>query len=95
MVLGGVKVTIPSFKGKSDPEAYLEWELHVEQIFSCHNYSESKKVKLTAFEFTDYALVWWDQMRKERVRNGERPITPWEEMRAIMRRRFVPSYYHR
>ncbi|KAL2252883.1 UNVERIFIED_CONTAM: hypothetical protein Sindi_0083000 [Sesamum indicum] len=46
-------------------------------------------------EFTDYALVWWDQMQKERVRNGERPITTWEEMRAIMRRRFVPSYYRR
>ncbi|KAL0313445.1 UNVERIFIED_CONTAM: hypothetical protein Sradi_5743800 [Sesamum radiatum] len=93
--LGGVKVTIPSFKGKSDPEAYLEWEMRVEQIFSCHNYSENKKVKLAALEFTDYALVWWDQMQKERIRNGERPITTWEEMRAIMRRRFVPSYYRR
>ncbi|KAL0462366.1 UNVERIFIED_CONTAM: Transposon Ty3-G Gag-Pol polyprotein [Sesamum latifolium] len=93
--LGGVKVNIPSIKGKSDPEAYLEWEMHVEQMFSCHNYSENKKLKLTALEFTDYALVWWDQMQKERVRNGERPITTWEEMRAIMRRRFVPSYYRR
>ncbi|KAL2253005.1 UNVERIFIED_CONTAM: Transposon Tf2-12 polyprotein, partial [Sesamum indicum] len=34
-------------------------------------------------------------MQKERVRNGERPITTWEEMRATMRRRFVPSYYRR
>ncbi|KAL2243042.1 UNVERIFIED_CONTAM: hypothetical protein Sindi_0422200 [Sesamum indicum] len=34
-------------------------------------------------------------MQKERVRNGERLITTWEEMRAIMRRRFVPSYYRR
>ncbi|KAL0349753.1 UNVERIFIED_CONTAM: hypothetical protein Sradi_4124500 [Sesamum radiatum] len=33
-------------------------------------------------------------MQKERARNDERPITTWEEMRAIMRRRFVPSYYH-
>ncbi|KAL2248275.1 UNVERIFIED_CONTAM: hypothetical protein Sindi_2679800 [Sesamum indicum] len=46
-----------------------------------------------ALGFIDYALVWWDQMQKEWVRNGERPITIWEEMRAIMRRRFVPSYY--
>ncbi|KAL2224880.1 UNVERIFIED_CONTAM: hypothetical protein Sindi_3121700 [Sesamum indicum] len=69
--------------------------MRVEQIFSCHNYSDSKKVKLAALEFTDYALVWWDQMQKERVRNGERPITTWEEMRATMRRRFVPSYYRR
>ena len=28
-------------------------------------------------------------------RNGERPIETWEEMKAVMRRRFIPSYYHR
>ncbi|KAL0367267.1 UNVERIFIED_CONTAM: hypothetical protein Sradi_3616800 [Sesamum radiatum] len=98
--LEGVKVTIPSFKRKSDLKAYLEWEMHVEQIFSCHNYSENKEVKLAALEFTDYALVWWDHMQKERVRNGKCPITTWEEMGAIMRRRFcsillssVDEYY--
>lgn len=48
--LGGIKVKIPSFQGKNDPEAYLEWELQVEQIFSCHNYSKLKKVKLVALE---------------------------------------------
>ncbi|KAL0416768.1 UNVERIFIED_CONTAM: hypothetical protein Slati_3508700 [Sesamum latifolium] len=73
--LGGVKVTTPSFKGKRDLEAYLEWEMRVKQIFSGHNYTENKKVKLTALEFTDNALVWWDQMQKEQIRNGERPIT--------------------
>jgi hypothetical protein len=35
---------IPSFQGKNDPEAYLEWEKKVELIFECHNYSEEKKV---------------------------------------------------
>ncbi|RDX84898.1 hypothetical protein CR513_33980, partial [Mucuna pruriens] len=30
-----------------------------------------------------------------RHKNGERPIRTWEEMKSIMRRRFVPSYYHR
>ncbi|KAL0375512.1 UNVERIFIED_CONTAM: Transposon Ty3-G Gag-Pol polyprotein [Sesamum radiatum] len=83
--LGGVKVTIPSFKGKSDPEAYLEWEMRVEQIFSCHNYSENKKVKLAALEFTDYALVWWDQMQKERIRNGSKSVDEYyKEMEIAM-----------
>ena len=31
---------IPSFQGKNDPEAYLEWERKVELVFYCHNYSE-------------------------------------------------------
>jgi hypothetical protein len=93
--LGNIKMKIPSFQGKNDPEAYLEWEKKVELIFECHNYSEEKKVKLAVIEFTDYAIIWWDQLVMNRRRNHERPIETWEEMKAIMRRRFVPSHYYR
>ncbi|KAH9801905.1 hypothetical protein KPL71_001199 [Citrus sinensis] len=51
--LGSIKLKIPSFQGKNDPEVYLE------------------------------------------RRNRERPINTWQEMKAIMRRRFVPSHYYR
>ncbi|KAH9792624.1 hypothetical protein KPL71_004200 [Citrus sinensis] len=37
----------------------------------------------------------WDQLVLSRRRNRERPINTWEEMKAIMRRRFVPSHYYR
>ena len=56
--LGSIKMKIPSFQGKNDPEAYLEWEKNMKRIFYCHNYSELKKVKLAAIEFFDYAIVW-------------------------------------
>ena len=77
---------IPSFKGRNDAKTYLEWERKVERIFECHNYSEVKKVKLAAVEFTDYALVWWDQLLVTRRRTGEGPIVTWAEMKTIMRR---------
>ena len=93
--LGGIKMKIPSFQGKSDPEAYLEWEKKMEFIFDCHNYSEAKKVKLAVIEFSDYAITWWDQLVINRRRNRERPIERWEEMKTVMRRQFVPSYYYR
>ncbi|KAH9705016.1 Endonuclease [Citrus sinensis] len=93
--LGSIKLQIPSFQDKNDPEAYLEWEKKVELVFDCHNYSKEKKVKLAAVEFTDYAIIWWDQLVLSRRRNHERPINTWEEMKAIMRRRFVPSHYYR
>ena len=54
-----------------------------------------KKVKLIVIEFTDYAIIWWDQLVMNRRRNHERAIETWEEMRDIMRRRFVPSHYYR
>ncbi|KAL4341351.1 hypothetical protein GQ457_08G028350 [Hibiscus cannabinus] len=43
----------------------------------------------------DYALIWWDQLTSNRRRNGERPISTWQEMKAVMRRRFIPTHYHR
>ena len=40
--LGNIKMKIPSFQGKNDPEVYLKWEKKVEFIFECHNYSDEK-----------------------------------------------------
>ena len=93
--LSSIKMKIPSFQGKSDPEAYLDWEKKMEFIFACHEYSNRKKVKLAVIEFSDYALTWWDQLLISKRRNGERPIDSWEEMKMVMRRRFVPSHYFR
>jgi len=93
--LDAIKLKIPSFQGKNNPETYLEWEKKVNWIFDCHNYSEMKKVKLVVIEFTDYALIWWDQNVISRRRSGERPVALWEEMKVLMRRRFVPNHYYR
>ena len=52
-------------------------------------------VKLVIIEFTEYALIWWDQIVISRRRNGERPVQTWGEMKVLMRRRFVPNHYYR
>ncbi|XP_019447284.1 PREDICTED: uncharacterized protein LOC109350507 [Lupinus angustifolius] len=93
--LEGVKIKVPTFIGKNDPEAYLEWELKIEQVFDCNSYNEEKKVNVTALESKEYAMIWWDQLQKERRRIGAEPINTWEEMKLIMRRRFVPNSYQR
>ncbi|XP_027348787.1 uncharacterized protein LOC113860563, partial [Abrus precatorius] len=41
--IDGVKISIPPFKGRSDPEAYLEWEIKIEHIFTCNTYEEAQK----------------------------------------------------
>ena len=43
-------------------------------IFECHNYFEEKKVKLAVIEFTDYAIIWWNQFVMNWRRNHERAI---------------------
>ena len=54
-----------------------------------------KKVKLVVIEFIYYAMIWWDQNVISRRRSGERRVASWEEIKALMRRRFVPNHNYR
>ncbi|XP_028193856.1 uncharacterized protein LOC114379406, partial [Glycine soja] len=51
--------------------------------------------KLAATEFSDYALVWWNKLQKERARNEEPMVDTWTEMKKIMRKRYVAASYSR
>ncbi|KAH0702349.1 hypothetical protein KY290_017636 [Solanum tuberosum] len=93
--LSSIKMKIPTFRGTRDPDLYLDWERKVEVIFDYHNYSEGKKVKLVVVEFFDYAASWWKKFCRDRIDNGELPIATWDEMKRVMRKRFVPSHFQR
>jgi hypothetical protein len=87
-----IKFKIPHFNGKYDPAAYLDWELEVEQKFSCHDIAATSQVKAAISEFTDFALIWW---REYKNTNPTTVPTTWEQLKTAMRHRFVPSYYAR
>lgn len=63
---------ILAFQNHNDPEAYHEWEKKIELIYDCHNNSKEKKLKIAAIEFTDYTIIWWDQLvtKKEGIREA-------------------------
>ena len=52
-----VKFTIPSFDGSYDGDAYLDWEMIVEQKFNTHMVPENHQVRLVICEFTGYAIL--------------------------------------
>ncbi|RDX76515.1 hypothetical protein CR513_43484, partial [Mucuna pruriens] len=63
---------------------------------SRHNDEEEEE------EYSDGRYNENERRRKEkdhfvinRHRNGEKPIRTWEDMKSVMRRRFVSSHYHR
>lgn len=63
-------------------------------ILYCHNYSGEKKVKLVVIDFTNYAIIWWDKLVLSKKKNHEKSIDTQDEMKAIMRRKFIPSHYY-
>ena len=56
------KFKIPPFSGSTDPEAYLDWEMAVDQKFSSHQVPEEYRVRLATSEFTSFALFWWNDI---------------------------------
>ena len=90
-----MKLHVPSFTGKEDSDAYIEWEEKCDQIFCIHGFSEAKRVDLAIMEFFGYALTWWNQLQDDRLMSGNNHIRSWTLMKEVMMRRFVPSYYER
>jgi hypothetical protein len=56
-----LKLNIPPFEGRYNPDAYLTWELEVEQRFACLHYPEHLRVSVATCEFTDFASIWWSE----------------------------------
>ncbi|XP_020875403.1 uncharacterized protein LOC110226880 [Arabidopsis lyrata subsp. lyrata] len=90
-----LKLTPPTFAGKSDPEVYMDWERRLEHIFECYSYGERRKVAVAAAQLTDNALAWWDRNVAERRRQRFGPVVTWSDMKYLLRLRYVPEHYHR
>jgi hypothetical protein len=86
------KCTMILFAGNGDLEAYLDWELVVEQKFNSHLVPAEHRVRLTTSEFTSFALFWWNDLCT--MPNNVVPQT-WNALKQRMKSRFMPPYYQR
>jgi hypothetical protein len=57
-----VKFSIPPFNGSYDADAYLDWEITVEQNFSSHLILKQHRVRQATSEFKIFALIWWNEL---------------------------------
>jgi hypothetical protein len=85
-----IKFSIPPFIGSYDAEAYLDWEMTVEQKFNSHLVPDQHRVRQATSEFRDFAIIWWNEL----VNTRAAPQT-WNALKEEMRARFVPPSYRR
>jgi hypothetical protein len=50
---------IPPLDGKYNSDAYISWELAIEQKFTCFEFPENARVRVATSKFFDFASVWW------------------------------------
>ena len=92
--LNSVKLTIPSFKGCSDPVEYIEWKLAMERIFDTNDMTEDKKVKYAISSFESFASTWRESVKRSRRRNAMPINVTWGELIRVMDEKYVTQQYH-
>jgi hypothetical protein len=68
------------FNGSYDSEAYLDWEMTVEQKFISHLVPEQHHVRQATSEYKDFALIWWNEL----ATLGLQPHT-WDGLKIAIR----------
>lgn len=71
-----LKLIVPTFAERVNPEAYLDWERRMDHIFASY----------AAAQLKDHAFTWWDLDMAEKRRNRERPVQTLDIMKFMMRR---------
>lgn len=59
-----VKIDVPEFDGKDEPNVFLDWLQTVERIFVLRDIPKKYKVKLVAIKLRKYASLWWEHVKK-------------------------------
>lgn len=90
-----LKCKIPSFLRDSNSDAYLDWDMKVEQILECFDFNEETRVKVVTFSFCGYTLTWWSKGLDDFRRSRRPTISTWVELIRVFMERFVPSFYSR
>jgi hypothetical protein len=85
-------LNIPPFDGRYNHDAYLTWELELEQHFACLCYPDHLRVSVATCEFTYFASIWWSE--HYRVHNAN-ILTTSVGLKLAMRTCFLPPYYLR
>jgi hypothetical protein len=85
-----VKFMIPPFYGLYDAEAYLDWEMTVDNKFSSHLIPKQHRVRQTTSEYKDFAIIWSNELSSLHLQHDT-----WDRLKATMHERFVPPSYQR
>nr|KYP32188.1 hypothetical protein KK1_047176 [Cajanus cajan] len=87
------RVGLPYFHGKDDVEGYLDWEMKVEQIFTCHEVSEERKVSLATLSFQGHAMYWWTSLIRDRHLHNDPPMELINKLQRLHQRNMTVEEY--
>ncbi|GJV65371.1 RNA-directed DNA polymerase [Tanacetum coccineum] len=76
-----MRVDIPVFEGRIQPDEFIDWIHTVERVFDYQEIHEDLKVKIIAIKLKKHASVWGEQLKLRRAHDNKPRIRTWEKMK--------------
>ncbi|XP_004295495.1 PREDICTED: uncharacterized protein LOC101304264 [Fragaria vesca subsp. vesca] len=88
-----IKVDVPDFEGRTDPTVFSDWLARIEEYFDWYDMDDERRVRYVKMKLVLLAKVWWAGVENDIRRLGQHPISSWQEMKANLREKYMPSNY--
>ncbi|PKU87302.1 RNA-directed DNA polymerase [Dendrobium catenatum] len=89
----GIRLDLPEFEGRLDPDEFINWLHTIERILDYKEIPQERIVKLVAIKLKGNASLWWENLKRSRQREGKSRITTWAKMIKELQKKFLPMHY--
>jgi len=93
--LSDMKIDPLKFEGNLNPNLFVEWMQALERFFEIKEYSDDKAFKVVVRKLKKYASLWYENIKKQRAREGKPRIRTWSKLKKLMTKRFLLDNYKR
>lgn len=81
-----LKIGIPDFEGSFNLDEFVDWLHSIEKVLEYKGYLDEKNYKVVILEFKDYVSLWWENVKKQRNREGKERVRTWEKLKKLLKK---------
>jgi hypothetical protein len=81
----------PEFGENLSPNLLIEWIQTLEWIFAFKGYSDEEAFKVAIPKLKGVAFLWYENVQRQRAKEGRARIRTWSKLQKLMAKRFLPT----
>ena len=89
-----VRIEVSDFEGKVHATQFVDWLAAIEEYFNWYDMADDRRVRFAKMKLMGLAKIWWTGVEGDIRRMGLPPISTWEEMKAKVREKYMPTNYY-
>ena len=87
--LKNIKIDVPNFKGRHDPQFFIDWILQLNRYFTWYELPKSREVKYAVMKLSDQASQYWTNLENRGAVRGRPSIDTCDRMKEELDAKYV------